>query len=98
WGTGRSLGIAFTTTFTPNTIVPYTDSTSGITYDIDFNNATEGSLTLPTFGAITARSYHGTGVNTSYMDGSVHYVANLVDWSTWQALSTRAGGEIILNA
>jgi hypothetical protein len=25
-------------------------------------------------------------------------VANLVDWSTWQALSTRAGGEIILNS
>ena len=96
WGSGRSLSVGFTTAFTPNTAVPYTDS-SGNNYDIDWNNVNEGSLTLPTFGAITSRSYHGNGVNVTYMDGSVHFVANLVDWSTWQALSTRAGGEIILN-
>jgi hypothetical protein len=52
----------------------------------------------PTAGAITSRSYHVAGVNATYMDGSVHFVANLVDWGTWQALSTRAGGEIILNS
>jgi hypothetical protein len=97
WGSGRSLSIAFTTTFTPNTVVPYTDA-SGNQYDIDFNNVNEGSLVGPTFGAITSRSYHVNGVNASYMDGSVHFVANLVDWNTWQALSTRAGGEIILNS
>ena len=96
WGSGRSLSIAFTTTFTPNTVVPFTDP-SGNNYDIDWSNVNEGSLTEPTFGCLTSRSYHGTGVNASYMDGSVHFVANLVDWSTWQAVSTRAGGEIILN-
>jgi hypothetical protein len=96
WGSGRSLEVGFTTTFTPNTAVPYTDA-NGAAYDIDWNNATEGSLTSPTFGPITARSYHINGVNTAYMDGSVHFVSNLVDWATWQALSTRAGGEIIIN-
>lgn len=97
WGSGRSLSVAFTTTFTPNTVVPYTDPSNN-TYDIDFNNVNEGSLVGPTAGAITSRSYHGNGVNAAYMDGSVHFVANLVDWSTWQALSTRAGGEIMLNS
>ncbi len=95
WGSGRSLEVGFTTTFTPNTVVPYTDS-AGNHYDIDFNNVNEGSLTLPTFGPMTARSYHVNGVNVAFMDGSVHFVANLVDWATWQALSTRAGEEVIL--
>jgi prepilin-type N-terminal cleavage/methylation domain-containing protein len=97
WGSGRSLEVGFTTTFTPNTIVPYTDA-NGVNYDIDWNNVNEGSLTAPTFGPITSRSYHVNGVNAAYMDGSVHYVSNQVDWATWQSLSTRAGGEIILNA
>ncbi len=97
WGSGRSLEVGFTTTFTPNTVVPYTDS-NGVNYDVDWNNATEGSLTVPTFGPITARSYHINGVNVAYMDGSVHFVSNLVDWATWQSLSTRAGGEVLLNS
>jgi prepilin-type N-terminal cleavage/methylation domain-containing protein len=97
WGSGRSLSVAFTTTFTPNTVVPYTDA-SGNNYDIDFNNVNEGSLVGPTAGAITSRSYHVGCVIVSYMDGSVHPVSNQIDWSTWQALSTRAGGEIILNS
>ena len=95
WGSGRSLEVGFTTTFTPNTIVPYTDA-NGVTYDIDWNNATEGSLTQPTFGPMMRRSYHVNGVNAAYMDGSVHYVSNQIDWATWQSLSM-CGGEIILN-
>jgi prepilin-type N-terminal cleavage/methylation domain-containing protein len=98
WGDGASSKIGFTTTFTPNTDVAYA-YTDGNTYDIDFNNQNEGtSMTNPTFGPITSRSYHVGGVNASYMDGSVHFVANLVDLATWQALSTRAGGEIIMNS
>jgi len=96
WGSGRSLSVGFTTTFTPNTVVPFTD-TLGNQYDIDWNNVNEGSLTSATFGPITARSYHVGGVNVSFMDGSTHFVASLVDWATWQALSTRAGNEVILN-
>ncbi len=96
WGSGRSVAVGFTTTFTPNTVVPFTDA-AGNQYDVDWNNVNEGNLTGATFGPITARSYHPGGVNVSFMDGSTHFVANQVDWSTWQALSTRAGDEIILN-
>ena len=86
WGDGGAARkSSFTTTFTPNTNVPYT-YTDNNTYDIDFNNQNEGtSMTNPTFGPITSRSYHVGGVNVSYMDGSVHFVANLVDLATWQA-------------
>jgi len=98
WGDGRTPQVGFTTTFTPNTVVSYT-YTDGNTYDIDFDNQNEGtSQTNPTFGPVTSRSYHIAGVNVAYMDGSVHFVSNLVDLATWQALSTRAGGEIIMNS
>jgi prepilin-type N-terminal cleavage/methylation domain-containing protein len=98
WGDGRTPQVGFTTTFTPNTAVPYT-YTDGNVYDIDFDNQNEGtSQTNPTFGPVTSRSYHVGGVNVTYMDGSVHFVPNLVDLATWQALSTRAGGEIIMNS
>ncbi|HEX3999163.1 MAG TPA: DUF1559 domain-containing protein [Pirellulales bacterium] len=98
WGDGRTPQAGFTTTFTPNTAVNYT-YTDGNIYDVDFDNQNEGtSNTNPTFGPVTSRSYHIGGVNVSYMDGSVHFVSNLVDLATWQALSTRAGGEIIMNS
>jgi prepilin-type processing-associated H-X9-DG protein len=98
WGDGRITEGGFTTTFTPNTLVPYTYSLAlggdGNEYDIDFSNASEGSsLTVPTFAAVTARSYHPGLVNTVYMDGSVHTITNTIDIATWQALSTRSGGE-----
>jgi prepilin-type N-terminal cleavage/methylation domain-containing protein/prepilin-type processing-associated H-X9-DG protein len=42
-----------------------------------------------------ARSYHNGGVNAALADGSVRFFANSMDLSTWRALGTRAGGEII---
>lgn len=97
WGDGRCSQTGFTTAYGPNTVCPYTDS-SGNQYDIDFVNQSEGgSTTIPTFAALTSRSYHTGGVNVAYMDGSVHTVATGVDLTTWQALSTRAGGEILTN-
>jgi hypothetical protein len=32
-----------------------------------------------------------------FIDGSVHFVKNLIDSGTWAAVGTRAGGEVILN-
>jgi prepilin-type N-terminal cleavage/methylation domain-containing protein len=97
WGDGRCAQCGFTTAYGPNTICPYTDS-SGNQYDIDFVNQSEGgSATIPTFAALTSRSYHPAGVNSAFMDGSTHAVATGVDLTTWQALSTRAGGEILMN-
>lgn len=41
------------------------------------------------------RSDHGGGVNFTMVDGSVRFIAEEVDHQILQALSTRAGGEII---
>ncbi len=92
WGEGTAQQCGFTTTFTPNTAV--TCANGGQSYDVDFTNMSEGgSLTVPTFAAVTSRSYHAGCVNVSYMDGSVHTVPDAVDLKVWQALSTRAGGK-----
>lgn len=42
-----------------------------------------------------ARSYHTGGVNTLLLDGSVRFVSNSVTPTSWQALATIAGGEVI---
>ncbi len=47
------------------------------------------------YGLKTARSRHTNGVNLLLCDGSVHFVTNNVSLITWQALATRAGGEVI---
>jgi prepilin-type processing-associated H-X9-DG protein len=41
------------------------------------------------------RGDHPGGVNFLFADGSVHFLANGIDLVTYQALSTRAGGEIV---
>jgi prepilin-type N-terminal cleavage/methylation domain-containing protein/prepilin-type processing-associated H-X9-DG protein len=42
-----------------------------------------------------ARSRHSGGVNASFADGSVHFITNGINPATWQALATRAGGEVV---
>ena len=92
WVDGRAHQSGFTTVFTPNTVVRCV--VSGVPYDVDWNNQQEGkSLTVPTFAAVTARSYHPAGIMTVLVDGSVHFVSNSIDRGVWQALSTRDGGE-----
>jgi prepilin-type N-terminal cleavage/methylation domain-containing protein/prepilin-type processing-associated H-X9-DG protein len=53
----------------------------------------------PTWGgigaAITATSNHPGGVNVAFCDGSVKFIKDSIDTSTWWALGTRAGKEII---
>jgi prepilin-type N-terminal cleavage/methylation domain-containing protein len=90
WGEGTVPQTGFTTTFRPNTFVPYTYN--GQSYDIDFNNETEGgSTTAPTFAAVTSRSYHVGVVNVAYLDGSTHTVPDSIDLSVWQGMSMRDG-------
>jgi prepilin-type N-terminal cleavage/methylation domain-containing protein len=45
-------------------------------------------------GRMAARSTHPGGVNLLLCDASVRFIADAVEPATWQALSTRAGGEI----
>jgi prepilin-type N-terminal cleavage/methylation domain-containing protein/prepilin-type processing-associated H-X9-DG protein len=94
WVDGRSLHSGFTSTFSPNTRVLVTSG--GTTYDADWSNVREGrSATLPTYSAVTARSYHGGGVNALLMDGSVRWFADEINLGVWRAYSTRAGGEVL---
>lgn len=95
WVCGRTLQTGFTTTFAPNTAVPYTHS-DGNTYDIDICGSREGLTTsTATYAAVTSRSHHAGVVSTSLMDGSVRSVSNGIDRDLWQRLSTRAGGETV---
>jgi prepilin-type N-terminal cleavage/methylation domain-containing protein len=94
WVCGRAIHNGFTTTFTPNTKVPHV--VSGVTYDIDVSSNREGThLTNPTYGIITARSFHVGIVQALLMDGSVRAVSENVDINVWRNLGTRAGGEVV---
>jgi prepilin-type processing-associated H-X9-DG protein len=94
WVDARVHQTGFTTTFTPNTVVPF--STGGLAYDIDFNSLREGrSPTLPCYAVVTSRSRHTGGVNSLLMDGSVRFMTNSITLANWRALGTRAGGEVL---
>jgi prepilin-type N-terminal cleavage/methylation domain-containing protein len=94
WVDGKVHETGFTTVFPPNTLVAYTDSSTGITHDVDFVSATEANLG-DTYAAVTSRSYHPGLVNVVLMDGSVRSVVNGVNPAIWRALGTRDGGEAI---
>ena len=94
WVCGRAIHVGFTTLFPPNTRVPH--SVGGVEYDFDACSSREGRNQVDTtYGVITSRSYHSGGVNVLRMDGSVKFTANSVPQATWQALGTRAGGEVV---
>jgi len=46
-------------------------------------------------GTITARSQHPGGVNTLFADGSVKFIKSSINQTTWWALGSRDGGEVI---
>jgi len=94
WVDARAHQSGVTTTLSPNTRVPF--SNGGVNYDIDFSSSREGLTTnRPTFAAVTSRSHHTNGVNILLMDGSVRFVNNAVSPTTWRALGTIAGGEVV---
>jgi prepilin-type N-terminal cleavage/methylation domain-containing protein/prepilin-type processing-associated H-X9-DG protein len=93
WPDGRVHHSGFTTTFRPNTVVPYSEG--GLNYDIDFNSRQEGTdAAAKTFAAITSRSSHDGVVNAAMVDGSVRTVADSIDAPVWRAVGTREGREV----
>jgi prepilin-type processing-associated H-X9-DG protein len=44
---------------------------------------------------IAARSYHTGGVNTAFCDGSVHFISNGVDLTTWRNIGSIADGAVV---
>ncbi len=92
WVEGDVHETGFTTTFAPNTVVPYNGA------DVDFTSSRDGeSITLPTYAAVTARSYHSGGANALHVDGSVKFYRSSINLATWRALGTRAGSEVVGN-
>jgi prepilin-type N-terminal cleavage/methylation domain-containing protein/prepilin-type processing-associated H-X9-DG protein len=92
WVEGDVHETGFTTTFRPNENVAYSDGAGS--YSIDFTSMRDGeSTTVPTYAAVTARSYHPGVVNAAMLDGSVRTVSDSVDLTVWRAAGTRAGGE-----
>lgn len=94
WVDPRSHQTGFTGVFTPNTKVLC--DVGGVTYDVDWTSMREGkSLTVPTFAAVTSRSYHDGIVQVLMLDGGSRVIANSIEKGVWRALATRAGGEIV---
>ncbi|MCA9086938.1 MAG: DUF1559 domain-containing protein, partial [Planctomycetaceae bacterium] len=46
-------------------------------------------------GWFAARSLHTGGAQALLSDGSARFISDNIDRSTWQALGTRGGGEVI---
>ena len=89
WCDGRVHHSGFTTTFTPNTYVGFTDE-NGVKYDLDFNSRQEGkSAKQRTYAAITSRSYHVGLVQTLFMDGSVTAIHDDIALDVWRHMSRR---------
>ena len=90
WSNGNSFYDGFTTALPPNTRSPL--GTVAPDGDMSSEDEDDGG---PTYSAVTSRSYHPGGVNSLLGDGSVKFIKNSVNWQTWRALGTVAGGEVI---
>jgi prepilin-type N-terminal cleavage/methylation domain-containing protein/prepilin-type processing-associated H-X9-DG protein len=44
---------------------------------------------------LAARSYHSGGVNVGFCDGSVRFVSNNIDLTTWSNIGARADGQVV---
>ncbi len=96
WPDGRVHHTGFTTTFPPNTRVAM--MFIGRLLDCDYNSWQEGrngEQGRPTYAAITARSYHTGLVHAALADGSIRSFSNATHMTTWRALGSREGGEVI---
>ncbi len=91
WSDGSVHSSGVTTAWTPNRVILGTPSCN-LDMDVNGINEEDGG---PTFAAITDRSYHPGGVQILLGDGSVRFVKSSIAGTTWRALGTVAGGEVV---
>ena len=90
WCNGGVYYSGITTAVTPNARV----LVAGYPKPFDYTSVDENNGG-PTYAALSASSYHPGGANTLLGDGSVKYIKDTVNPTTWRALGTIAGGEVI---
>jgi prepilin-type N-terminal cleavage/methylation domain-containing protein/prepilin-type processing-associated H-X9-DG protein len=91
WVNGGVINCGVTTALTPNTKVMALPGDTNA-YDISTTDENQGG---PTYTTLTADSYHPGGVNCLLADGSVRFLKDSVNGTTWRALGTIAGSEVI---
>ena len=90
WADGNPHETAMTTAWPPNKATLGKNGQGDL--DLETTLVVQG---VPTYGAITARSYHPGGVNALIADGSVRFVKSTVNGPTWRALGSVSGAEVI---
>ncbi len=90
WADGNLHETGMTTAWPPNKAILGRNGQGDL--DIASRLIVQGG---PTFGAITARSYHPGGVNALFGDGGVRFVKSSINGVTWRSLGTVGGGEVV---
>jgi prepilin-type N-terminal cleavage/methylation domain-containing protein/prepilin-type processing-associated H-X9-DG protein len=89
WASGEIRCASYNHFYPPNT----TSYDCIANYRNTSNPSDPANVTAVGFRA--ARSRHAGGVNALMGDGSVRFVRDSIPAATWQALGTRAGGEVV---
>jgi prepilin-type processing-associated H-X9-DG protein len=93
WTYGTMGGNIFSTLIGPNSAVP--DKVWGCRNFPQEGMPCTQSGTPYRDMAAAARSYHTGGVNVSFGDGTVRFITDSIALTTWQALGSRGGGEVV---
>ena len=84
WVTGYYTTTRYNHVLPPNQISAARTAASPSAGNLNYNG-----------GAWTATSWHPGGVNTAFCDGNVQFISEEIDQTTWQALGSRAGLELV---
>lgn len=86
---------AFHSTLSPNSTSPDRNNECGASTNLPNQNLPCITATSALPVAVAARSKHTGGVQASLADGSVQFFSQTIDLSTWRALSTIGGNEVV---